>query len=497
MRLRAVSLLLVGLIVAPAVPASASPVIIRYICFDRDGKLIEPNRRGVVRGTPNSDVIVTRGARVVLGGGGNDRICTFGRREYVAGGAGDDSISTGRGADTLFGGQGRDLLVGRGGDDRLAAGFGSGDTLVGSGGDDRLEGGEDGSDFLFGGRGEDRLLGGDGAAHVDFLVGGEGADVVEGGTGPDTVSFAFSEVAVQVDLASGTSSSDVLSEIENVEGSRFDDLLTAAEQGSRLLGDDGDDVLVGGVSSDLIDGGVGQDTMDGGAAFDLISFLSSSEGVTVDLDAGSASAPGPVTESFAAFENLQGSAYDDQLSGDAGANQLFGGRGDNALFGRDGDDELFDGSSGDAGAGEDTCFDSGAIANCEAQLHGDPAAFSVITSPTQATTIPVSQFKEVSGIASAGAFGPEPRNVQIALRRLSGSGCYWWDVGRIIHRHCDRPVWINTDFDDGQGTWSKRIQRSTQLLSPGRYQLRSRIRQADYTERGSTYTYNLVEFRLQ
>ena len=496
MRLRAVSLLLVGLLLAPAPPAVASPVIIRYICFDRDAKLTKPDRRGVVRGTPRSDVIVTQ-ARVVLGGGGNDRICTFDRPVYVAGGAGDDSISTGRGADTLFGGQGRDLLDGRGGDDRLAAGFGSGDTLLGSRGDDLLEGGDEGPDYLFGGRGDDRLLGGDGASQADFLVGGEGADVVEGGTGPDTVSFAFSEVAVQVDLASGTSSSDVLTGIENVEGSRFDDLLTAAQEGSRLLGDDGDDVIVGGASRDQIDGGLGQDAMDGGGGFDLISFLSSPDGVTVDLEAGSSSASGPATETLAAFENLQGSAYDDQLSGDGGANQIFGGRGDDAIFGRDGDDELFDASSGDAGAGEDTCFDSGAIANCEAQLHGDPAAFSVITSPTQSTIMPVAQFKEVFGTASAGAFGPEPKNVQIALRRLSGSGCYWWDVGRIVHRHCERPLWVDTDFDDGQGTWSRRIRRSTQLLAPGRYQLRARIRQADYTEHGSTYTYNLVEFRLQ
>lgn len=499
MRVKTIALPLVGLLLALAVaPAGASPVIIRYICFDRDAKLTKPDRRGVVRGTQGSDVIVARRAKVILGRGGNDRICAFGRSVYVAGGAGHDRISTGSGDDTIFGGQGQDLLVGRGGDDRLAAGFGGGDTLVGSGGDDRLEGAEEAVDYLFGGRGEDRLFGGDGAFHSDFLVGGEGIDAVDGGTGRDTVSFAFSDEPVQIDLASGTSSGDVLAGIENVEGSRFDDLLTAGDLGSRLSGDEGDDVLVGGPSNDHIDGGLGQDTMDGGGGLDVLSFVGSPEGAVVDLETGSASASGPATETFSAFEHLVGSAYDDELSGDAGPNEVYGGRGSNALFGRDGDDTLQSGSSGDAGAGEDLCLDSGgSIANCEQELHGDPAAYSTITGPTQAVDIPSAQLKEITGTASAGAFGPEPQNVQIALRRLSGSGCYWWDVGRTVPGHCERPMWVDTDFDAGQGTWSRRIPSPSQLLNPGRYQLRSRIRQPGYTEHGSTYTYNLVEFRLR
>lgn len=498
MKPRVFSLLLAGLLLGlAAAPAGASPVIIRYICFDRDAKLTKPNPRGVVRGTRGSDVIVTRGARVVLGRGGADRICTFGRSVYVAGGAGNDHISTGSGADTIFGGQGQDLLVGRGGDDRLAAGFGAGDTLVGRGGDDRLEGADEAIDYLFGGSGEDRLFGGDGVFHSDFLVGGEGTDEVDGGTGRDTVSFAFSDVPVQVDLAAGTSSSDVLTAIENVDGSRFDDLLTADDLGSRLSGDDGNDVLLGGAAIDQIDGGLGQDTMDGGGSFDFLSFVTSPLGVSVDLEAGSAS--GESTESFAAFEHLLGSAYDDELSGDAGSNEIFGGRGSDALFGRDDNDTLESGSSGDAGPGEDTCLDSGGtIANCEQDLHGDPPAFSTILGPTQGSTISIPQFKEVWGSASGGAFGPDPENVQIALRRLSGSGCYWWDVRQGLMRagHCERPLWVDTDFDDGQGTWSRRIPGPVQLLNAGLYQLRSRIRQPGYTEPGFNPTYNLVEFRL-
>ena len=491
-----IGLVVVGSLVASGLPASASKPVARYECFGKTARLTKPNARGVVRGTPGHDVIIVlRRAVVVLAGGGRDRVCTGGGDDFVAGAAGRDLITTGRGRDQVNGGEAKDYVDGAGGHDRLNGGHGASDTLVGGSGDDRLVGGDDvsGGDYIFGGRGDDNLAGGDGDLDDDFLVGGEGTDVVDGGGGRDTVSFAFSEVAVQVDLAAGTSSEDVLSGIENVDGSVFGDAITGDAAANRLQGDDGNDVVAAAAGSDAVAGGVGQDVLDGGDGLDFLSFAGSPVGVTADLETGSAA--GETTDSFAGFEDLGGSAYDDELSGDADANQIFGDRGDNVLFGREGNDELFDGSSGDAGAGQDTCWDSGPIANCEAELHGDPAAFSTITGPTQAATIAIPQLKEITGTASGGAFGPEPERVQIALRRLSGSGCYWWDVRRAVMRpgHCERPLWVDTDFDRGQGTWSRRVPAPVQLLNAGRYQLRSRIRQAGYTELG----YDLVEFRLR
>lgn len=492
-----VACLLAGVLPAPAL--QASPVIIRYICFDRAARLTRPDARGVVRGTRADDVIVTKARDVVvIGGGGNDRICASGRNAYVAGGGGHDLISTSRGDNLVRGGEGDDVLLGGPGNDRLVGGFGDSDTVVGGAGDDRLEGGDEGADYLFGGRGADRLLGGDGVSDDDFLVGGEGTDSIEAGGGIDTVSFAFSELGVQIDLATGVSSSDVLTDVENVDGSRFDDVLVGDEVTNRLFGDDGDDALAGAGGADYIDGGSGRDYLDGGEGSDFLAFLASPVGVTADLETGASG--GESTDSLTAFEYLHGSAYDDELSGDAGSNELYGSRGMDALFGRDGDDYLDSGSSGDAGPGNDTCWDSGGtVANCEDDLHRDPPASSTVTAPTQALTIPVAQLKEFTGTASAGAFGPEPGRVQIALRRLSGSGCYWWDErrGAMIPGHCERPVWVATDFDDGQGTWSRRVPAPVRLLNPGRYQLRSRIHQPGYTEQGASPGYNLVEFRLQ
>lgn len=498
MKRRVIALPLVGLFLAlvPA-PVQASPVIIRYICFDRDAKLSQPNDRGVIRGTPGDDVIVTSARKVVvLGRGGADRVCAFGRNVYVAGGAGNDLISTGRGADHAYGGEGSDLLVGRAGDDRLVGGLGASDTLVGRAGDDRLDGGDDGSDFLFGGRGADRLDGGDGALDDDFLVGGEDLDEIEGGGGSDTVSYAFSDAPVQVDLASGASNEDVLTEIENIDGSSFDDAIVGDEGNNRLHGDDGNDLIWAGAGSDHVDGGSGQDSLDGGDAADVISFLHSPQGVAADLEMGMAT--GEATDSFATFEHLIGSAYDDDLAGDEGANDVFGSRGNDALFGRDGDDALDSGSSGDAGAGDDICWDSGGvIENCEQELHGDPPAFSTITRPTQASSIPVVELTEITGSASSGAFGPEPDRLQIALRRMTGTGCKWWDPPRgwMQEGPCAAAVWAEVDLDEERGIWSRRIPRM--LLRPGRYQLRSRIRQPGYRERGVNFSHNLVEFRLR
>jgi Ca2+-binding RTX toxin-like protein len=485
---------------APALPASASKPVVRYECFGKTGRLTKPNRRGVIRGTPRNDlIIVLRRDVVVLAGGGNDRVCTGGGDDFVSGASGHDLISSGRGRDTLNGGEGQDYLNGGAGNDRLQGGHGHSDTLVGASGDDRLFGGDDhsGGDHIFGGQGADHLVGGNGVADGDFLVGGEGTDVIDGGSGFDTASFAFSEVGVQVDLAAGTSSVDSLTGIENVDGSDLGDLITGDPLANRFDGNYGDDVIAGGLGDDHIDGGAGQDSLDGGDGIDLVSFLSSPRGVAADLETGTAT--GESSDTFTMFENLLGSAYDDELAGDAGPNDLFGSSGNNAVFGRDGDDELYSATTGDAGAGEDFCLDSASVENCEQQLHGDPPAYSTITGPGHASSVEPARFREITGTASPGAFGPRPQKVQVSLRRLSGSGCYWWDVRHAVMRpgHCDRPLWAKAFLDRDGARWSRRVPHAIQLLNPGRYQIRSRIRQPGYTERGSSTTRNLVEFRLR
>jgi Ca2+-binding RTX toxin-like protein len=122
-----------------------------------------------------------------------------------------------------------------------------------------------GNDVIVGGAAAETLvgLGGD-----DVLIGGGGNDTLQGGGGNDTASYVDANGAVVVNLAtqgdavadtSGAAGADVLSGIENVEGSAFADTLT---------GDANANILDGGAGNDTLDGAGGVDTLIGGAGDD-------------------------------------------------------------------------------------------------------------------------------------------------------------------------------------------------------------------------------------
>lgn len=83
----------------------------------------------------------------------------------------------------------------------------------------------------------------DGIAAVDS---GSGSDVLDGGAGVDTVSYAASSAGVTVDLSAGTgtggdAAGDVLTDIENVTGSAFDDGFTSSSSDNAFTGGAGTD----------------------------------------------------------------------------------------------------------------------------------------------------------------------------------------------------------------------------------------------------------------
>lgn len=476
-------LLCAGLLLPAA--SSASPTVRMYVCFGKATEEWEPNRRRRVQGTNRADVIVVRNRRVVVNGrGGNDRICLLGPGSAM-GGSGHDLIHGGRRSDRLAGGSGMDYIDGGSGTDRLNGGPGS-DTLVGSGAGDLLQGGPgNASDYLFGGPGPDELQGADGA---DVSVGGEGGDALDGGAGgSDTATFEFELGGITVDLSmpgATLPNGDTLAAIENVRGSAFADTITGTDAANALWGGDGDDVINALGSFDVVDGGAGADTLDGGADSDRLSYLDLSAGVTVDLETGT-SGEGDI---LVGFENLLGSAYDDQLGGDAAANELTGSRGSDQLFGLAGDDTLSSGG-GDAGEGQDTCSEvEGEITNCELPAPVAPIRRSSIDSPLQGATVDREAFTAILGTGSAG---------QVALRRSGETGCYWWSTKRYRMEpgHCERPLWVTTKLRS-DGSWSKQIPVELRLV-PGTYEVRSRIVAGDFKESTFHAPYNLIRFRLQ
>jgi Ca2+-binding RTX toxin-like protein len=176
--------------------------------------------------------------------------------------------------------------------------------------------GEDGTDTLYGGEGDDILIGGSGN---DTLYGGDGNDALDGGSGKDTLY--------------GGDSSDLLS------------------------GGDGDDRSFGGGGDDVFTGDDGSDLMNGGSGIDTVSYLTSGNGVTVDLAAGTGQGGDAAGDSYQSIEDVVGSNHGDTLAGNAADNRLSGGLGADTLTGRGGNDKLYGGLDSDhmnGGAGNDT-----------------------------------------------------------------------------------------------------------------------------------------------
>jgi Ca2+-binding RTX toxin-like protein len=254
--------------------------------------------------------------------------------------------------EALIGSNFADVLIGDDGDN----------VLTGLDGDDRLEG-LGGADSLLGGAGTDQLLGGDGD---DRLEGGAGADQIDGWAGRNLASYRGDSAGVLVNLSTGImqggAAGDVLTNIQGVEGSAWNDVLIGGSVGNDLLGSGGDDQLDGGGGDDSLDGGAGADTLTGSAGNDTADYRSSAEAVSVALAtigrpfslASGGDAAGDV---LIDIENLVGSEFFDTLVGDEGNNKLEGLGGPDFLRGEAGDDTLDAGEGSGVmwgGAGNDT-----------------------------------------------------------------------------------------------------------------------------------------------
>ena len=188
-------------------------------------------------------------------------------------------------------------------------------------------------DVLYGGRGNDTLFGQGNAT----LYGGEGR-VTDRRRGDVTASFEGATNSENVDLTlgiawlanAGIAGQDVLQNIRNVVGSKWDD---------RLTGDANANALHGGAGQDRLVGLAGADTLDGGADFDTVSYEASGSAVVVDLAQGIGSGGDAEGDHLVSIEAVVGSAFDDILKGDAGSNVLDSGGGIDTLSGGEGDDQ--------------------------------------------------------------------------------------------------------------------------------------------------------------
>ena len=292
-----------------------------------------------VGGDAAGDILAT--VETIIGSGLADAITGDLNANNLFGGVGNDTVIGGAGADTLDGGAGTDTVsyaasaagvtitiggaAGTGGDaaDDILTTF---ENIIGSGLDDLL-GGDATANALYGGLGN------------DILLGGAGADTLDGGSGVDAVSYASSAAAVTIDLLLGTATGldavgDVFIGIEGAVGTSFADT---------LIGNVGDNLLIGGAEADELNGGDGTDTAGYGLA---------TAAVSVDLSIGLGLAGEAYLDTLQNIENLSGSSFDDTLSGDALVNVLSGAGGADLLDAAEGNDLVFGGAGNDTLIGQ-------------------------------------------------------------------------------------------------------------------------------------------------
>ncbi|WP_372053341.1 hypothetical protein P7L74_02945 (plasmid) [Tistrella mobilis] len=266
--------------------------------------------------------------------------------EILSGTMGDDVLRGLGGADRLEGGEGHDIASYVGNAEGVVVSLASGTTRGGDAAGDVLLSieGIEGSSFadrLLGDQGANTLLGGGGD---DELIGRAGGDLLDGGEGTDTVSYEESAGAVRIDLLAGTAAGgdatgDILRNVENLTGSRFND---------RLAGDDHANILFGGDGDDVLQGRGGGDRLWGGRGFDIVSYADAEAAVGSSLAASGGVSGIAAGDQYTSVEGLEGSGFDDHLTGDQQANTLLGLAGDDVLRGHGGADRM------DGGEGFDT-----------------------------------------------------------------------------------------------------------------------------------------------
>ena len=260
---------------APPVPGSGcelvEPQTVRCATERIDDAVVDVGDR--------DDVVEELGGFVssqLRGGSGDDRLTVTGRGA-LDGGSGSDRLTGADAPDSMDGGPGDDRLDGRDGDDTLGGGADD-DLIYGGPGSDSLHGVGDttvtrpGSDRMFGGPGRDHL------DDNDDVPGGIGPDVADGGNGRDIVFsyYARSRNGVRVDLGrpggdGAKGEGDSVVRVEELWGSRGDDVLRGTSARNEIEGHDGNDVIDGRGGpdrlrvneGDRVSGGDGADTIEG------------------------------------------------------------------------------------------------------------------------------------------------------------------------------------------------------------------------------------------
>jgi Ca2+-binding RTX toxin-like protein len=112
-----------------------------------------------------------------------------------------------------------------------------------------------------------------GTSRDDFLFVGSARleNNLNGGGGNNTLNYAAYSSGVYVNLLRGSATgigggaAGRVSNVQNVTGGMYNDILVGNARANALYGREGRDLLIGGLDADTLDGGAGEDLLIGGA----------------------------------------------------------------------------------------------------------------------------------------------------------------------------------------------------------------------------------------
>ncbi|THH34715.1 calcium-binding protein [Aliishimia ponticola] len=236
--------------------------------------------------------------------------------EIVKGSSASDTLAAAASGSTLYGNDGNDMLVSRAGDDALYGGDGVDEVSY-----DGASGGVEvylNSEISRGADGDDELYDIENVQGSDFddrLVGTAEDNLLVGGTGNDIIKGKGGD-----DTFYGNAGDDTIRGAEGV------DIMYGHRDNDTLLGLEGDDFLYGGNGTDYLYGGLDSDYIDGGANDDFL--RGNRGGDTIDGGSGNDDIRGGGNGDI-----LDGGYGDDFILGEGGTDYIAGGAGDDTLFG--------------------------------------------------------------------------------------------------------------------------------------------------------------------
>lgn len=359
----------------------------------------------------------------VLGSSWGDSLTGDASANRLSGASGNDTLEGGAGYDTLDGGEGQDVASYATAKSAVLAslyqpasntGDAQGDTyvsiedLLGSNGNDTLEGSVQ-ANVLMGGKGD------------DLLIGRGGGDQFDGGDGVDTASYsqAANGVVIYLDpeaqgLNGGAAVGDYFSQVENIIGTPYADVIYGDDAANRLSGGAGDDVLDGGQ-------GTAGDVLDGGDGIDTVTYAQAQSGVDMSLESGGTTGDA-MGDSYIGIENVEGSMFDDSIGGDTGNNVLAGGAGNDQLSGGGG-------AGGDVfygGEGDDLMRQTG---NGRNTYYGGSAELDAGTDTVSYETLKTALRVSLTGGGTNGAGSSE---TYFGIENITGGGGNDWIEGDAV-----------------------------------------------------------------